>query len=224
MNVLLIENNNETARAVKQALKDQNYVLTHLKSSGEIIERLRNGKENPELVIIGIGDLDSDPVRLVKDIRAIKPLVPIVITFPINQKGEAPDILKSDAQAAVVDPVEQDLLLATIEAQFRLKNRISNKLVSGNLELDLRRQIIKVNEKRIHMTKIEFQILRVLIENNGRVISREELTQKVWHLQGDEIFSNVIDVHIRRLRKKIGDTDKKIITAIRGKGYCYNET
>lgn len=95
-----------------------------------------------------------------------------------------------------------------------------NAVISyNNLKLNLHKKKVQINEEEITLTKKEFEILRLLLEHKGHVFSREDILSKVW---SDEVYvlDRTIDVNITRLRKKIGEYGKNIVTRL-GYGYCF---
>ena len=97
--------------------------------------------------------------------------------------------------------------------------RIPEQLVYKSLVLDIVKKKVCINGEEAPLTKKEFEILLLLLQNKGRVFSREDILNKVW---SDEVYvlDRTIDVNITRLRKKIGDYGKCIVTRL-GYGYCF---
>ena len=103
---------------------------------------------------------------------------------------------------------------ATIETE-----QVPERIIHESLVLDITKKKVSIEDKEISLTKKEFEILFLLLQNKGRVFSREDILGKIW---SDEVYvlDRTIDVNITRLRKKIGIYGKKIVTRL-GYGYCF---
>jgi len=94
-------------------------------------------------------------------------------------------------------------------------------LGAGGVSLDVARHLVTVDGSAVELTPKEFDLLHALLEAAGRVLSREHLLNRVWgYSRADEIESRTVDVHIRRLRAKLGAEERRIVT-IKGVGYRF---
>ena len=124
----------------------------------------------------------------------------------------------------IVKPFDFNELMARIRAVVRRKyGNSSNKLVTGDLVLDISEKSVTRDGKQIELTGKEYEVLEYLMQNKNRVLSREQIKQHVWSYdyEGD---SNIIDVLIKNIRKKINIADgKQIIFTKRGLGYVIKD-
>ena len=127
--------------------------------------------------------------------------------------------LESGADDYLVKPFDYDILVARLEALTRrnLKNKSTTTLSLWDCDIDLEKIEVKKWEDIIHLSSLEFDLLKYFAQNKGRVVDRQELYEKVWgEFEGDFMFSKTVDVYIGYLRKKLG---KEIVETKKGFGY-----
>jgi two-component system alkaline phosphatase synthesis response regulator PhoP len=123
----------------------------------------------------------------------------------------------------VVKPFSPKELVARVRAVLRRARggEPSRVLAVGGVSLDVARHVVTVGGRPVELTPKEFDLLHALLDAAGRVLSREHLLNRVWgYAHADEIESRTVDVHIRRLRAKLGAEERRIAT-IKGVGYRY---
>ena len=130
--------------------------------------------------------------------------------------------LDAGADDYLTKPFSVKELISRLKALLRRpKDAIPSKIVVKNLLLESNSQKVTVNDTEIALTLKEFQILEYLIIHRNIVVNREVLLDKLWDSDFDS-FSNVIDVHVKNLRRKIGDSEGRLLETIRGIGYRIN--
>ena len=125
--------------------------------------------------------------------------------------------LKLGADDYIIKPFAFDELLARIGAVVRRRQALP-PLVYADLELDMARRQAKRGQKRIDLAPREFDVLRLLVQNAERVVTRQELLHEAWGIDFDP-ETNIVDVHVARLRKKLDRHGKPLIQTVRGEGY-----
>jgi len=140
----------------------------------------------------------------------------------LDEVSERVKGLEMGADDYLCKPFDFDELLARITA---LRRRMSapqqasqNTIKLGNLELALQERIVSVNGEELALTKIEFELLLYFAENQNKVLSRERILSRVWQTYSDP-NTNIIDVYVSRLRKKIKREPRLSIQTLRGNGY-----
>lgn len=220
MNKVLVIEDDETIRdCVRDFLSDANYLIDTAQDGAEGLDLLK--KAPPDLVILDLGlpKLTGESVCL--EIKKTFPQLPVII---LTAKSHTSDIVRGfnlGADDYMSKPFELDELLARIKV--KLKTSEEEKLQVGDLTLDTKNFEVTRSEKLITLSPHEFKLLRYLMVNKGKVLTREMILNRIWQYSYD-VDSRVVDVYIGYLRKKI-DTGytKKLIASIRGFGYTIKD-
>lgn len=159
-------------------------------------------------------------IEVLKTIRADKQQVPVLF---LTAKGETQDIVRGlDAGASdyMTKPFEFPELLARLRVMLRTQGRVNENVITcGSLVVDMNNHKAVRNGQDIDLTVREYAILEYLARNRNIVVTREQIRANIWNID-DDVNSNVVDVYIRYLRRKIDDKyDDKLIQTIRGVGY-----
>lgn len=217
--ILIIEDDAETAA----------YVRTGFEEAGFAVVSADNGRDG--LYLATGGGLDAiildrmlpgmDGLSILKAARAAGVTAPILMLTAMSAVNERVRGLRAGADDYLVKPFSFDELHARIETLLRRpqETREETRLVCDNLELDLLTRSARRGGRDIELQNREFQMLEYLMRRRGRVVTRTMLLEGVWDYHFDP-QTNVIDVHISRLRKKIdGEAERPLIRTIRGSGY-----
>ena len=177
-------------------------------------------QHDPVLAVLDIGLPDVDGFEVCRRMRAVSD-VPVL--FLTARDDEVDRIAGFDVGADdyVVKPFSPKEVVARVRAVLRRSRAVSGTapVVSGRLTIDLERHTVAVAGATAELTPKEFDLLRALAEARGRVLSREFLLDRVWgYAAAGEIESRTVDVHVRRLRVKLGDEGARI-TTVKGVGY-----
>ena len=220
--ILVVDDEEDIVELLEYNLKKEGYQVFKAMTGEEALELAKG--EAPDLIILdlmlpGLDGLEVCKI-LKKDTRTDS--IPIVM---LTAKGEESDIiigLELGADDYITKPFSPKVLLARVKTVLR---RSEEKLLPKkvlqieDLTIDIPNYKLMLKGKPIKLTKTEFNLLKCLAANPGRVFTRDQLLNKVW---GEETFigDRAIDVHIRRLRKKLGRASKFIVT-VRGVGYKF---
>jgi two-component system alkaline phosphatase synthesis response regulator PhoP len=142
----------------------------------------------------------------------------IIFLTAVNDEGTQIKGLETGADDYISKPISPKVFLSRVNALFRRLNKTEARIITvGNLTIDPERFIIKVGEKEINLAKKEFELLYLLALKPGRVFLRNEILNQVW---GNEVIvgDRTIDVHIRKIRQKLGID---CITTVKGVGYKF---
>jgi len=170
-------------------------------------------KSEPDLVVLDIMLPGMDGLELLRLVR-LKSEVPVIL---LSAKGAELDRvlgLKLGADDYVVKPFSIAELLARVSARLRPRPKAAAKAAaSGPLRVDFARHEVKVKGRTVRLSTKEFQLLRLLLEADGNVLSRERLLELIWgHEAGLELETRTVDQHVARLRRKLGDAAQLIAT------------
>jgi two-component system alkaline phosphatase synthesis response regulator PhoP len=176
--------------------------------------------EKPDVILLDIMLPDANGLDLVKKIRTMYSRIPII--FLTARKSDLDMILGLElgADDYVTKPFNPRALVARIKAVMRrteISGTLEDKLTIGDAVVNLKSYTVTKNGKSEELTRREFELLKLLAENPGRVFTREELLDKVW---GMDFFGDfrTVDVHISKLREKVGEG---FIKTVRGVGYKF---
>ncbi len=205
-------------------------LTTKLGEAGFAMEQAADGKEGLyfaleypiDLAIVDLGLPELSGLDLIREVRRRGKTFPILILTARDRWQDKVDGLEAGADDYVVKPFHIEEVTARVSALLRRSGGwASSTLVAGPVTLDLSRQELKVNDAIIELTSFEYKIIEFLMLRAGQVISKTELTERLYD-QDFERDSNVIEVFIGRLRKKM-DPDNTInpIETLRGRGYRF---
>ena len=220
MKLLLIEDDKESAKYLMKGLREQGYVVDHSESGKEGLFLAASEKYDPIIIDRMVPEVDG--VTIVQTLRASGNETPIIILTALDKVEERVKGLKSGADDYLAKPYSFTELMARLEAITRRKpggEKAVTKINCGDLEMDLLTRNVKRAGKDIDLQAREFALLEFLMRNSGTVVTRTMLLEHVWDYNFDP-QTNVIDVHISRLRQKIDKGfDKSLIQTLRGAGY-----
>ncbi len=220
--ILIIDDEKDIIELLRYNLNKEGYKVISA-SDGESGLKLAK-KETPDGIIL---DLMLPGIDGLEVCRAIKnddriSNIPIIM---LTAKGEETDIivgLELGADDYITKPFSIRQLLARLKAVIRRAHHISKStdiIKIGNLLIDAAKFEVSLNGKQLKLTSTELYLLKYLAENPGRVFSRDQLLDKIWG-ENSFIIDRAVDVHIRRLRKKLGKVSE-LITTVRGVGYKF---
>ena len=220
MRLLVIEDDN----TLRETLAAQ------LTESGFAVEQAADGKEGLyfaleypiDLAIIDLGLPEMSGLDIISEVRKQGKSYPILILTARDRWEDKVDGLDAGADDYVVKPFQFEEVIARVNALVRRSGGwASSEMIAGPVSLDLSRQELKVNDVAIELTSFEYKIIEYLMVRTGQVISKTELTERLYD-QDFERDSNVIEVFVGRLRKKLDpDNSIKPIETLRGRGYRF---
>lgn len=217
MRILLAEDDKLLGEAISAGLKQQNYVIDWLED-GISAEDTILSAENFDLIILDIGLPKRSGLEVLRNIRAEGVKTPVII-LTARDTSEVQGF-DSGCDDYIVKPFDFDVLNARIRALLRrAANRANPKVEFNGIVLDPAAHQVFFEGQLLDISRREFALLQKLLENVGKVLSRDRLTQTLYGW-GDDIDSNALEVHIHNLRKKFGS---KLIRTIRGVGYMIDE-
>jgi heavy metal response regulator len=218
MRILVIEDERKIADFLKRGLKEEGYAVD-IACDGEEGHFLATTQEY-DLIILDLMLPKIDGLSLCRKLRAEKITGPILILTVKDSVKDKVSGLDSGADDYLTKPFAFEELLARVRALLRKSETPTpTKLKAADLELDLVTHKVIRGGKDIALTPKEFALLEYLMRNEGTVVTRTMISEHVWDINFDT-FTNVIDVYINYLRKKIDlGQKKKLIQTVRGRGY-----
>jgi DNA-binding response OmpR family regulator len=220
--VLIVEDETDIRDLLAFHLEREGYQVARSRSGADALRQIR--ARPPDLLLLDLMLPEMDGLEVCRRVRQDprSAAVPIVM---LTARGEEVDRivgLELGADDYIVKPFSPKEVVARVRAVLRRSaGRESGvaPVVSGRLVIDPERHSVHVGGTPIELTPKEFDLLRALAEARGRVLSREFLLDRVWgYASAEEIESRTVDVHVRRLRMKLGDEGQRIAT-VKGVGY-----
>ena len=213
--------------------RDLNHIITKkLTSQGYSVDSVYDGEEAIDIlsytdydaVILDIMMPKVDGFAVLRALRGAGKNTPVLFLTARDSVQDRVAGLDSGANDYLVKPFSVEELLARIRAMTRTAFGVSDSLLSvGDLTMDTAAQVVKRGGKEIPLSAKEYALLEYLMHNAGIVLSREKIENHIWNFDY-EGGTNVVDVYIRYLRKKIDEGyDKKLIHTVRGRGYVLRE-
>jgi len=222
MRILLVEDERKVASFIKRGLKEKGYAVD-VSYDGE--EGLFMAESNPyDLIVLDVMLPGINGIVICRQLRKKKIDVPVLMLTARDEVEDKISGLDSGADDYLTKPFAFGEFLARVRALIRRKNNVKTaKLRVADLELDQLNHKVKRADREIELTGTEYALLEYLMLNANQVVTRTMISEHVWNYDFDS-FSNVINVYINYLRKKV-DTgfDKKLIHSLRGTGYMLKE-
>jgi len=221
--VLVVDDEEDILEILEYNLSKENFKV-YTASNG--IEGYKLAEEiKPHIAILDVMMPGMDGIELCTKIRTLPFSKEILICFLTARSESFTHIsaLESGGDDFVTKPIKPKVLISRIKALLRRHPKLIDKekdepRVFGELEIDYNQYVVRIKQKKIPMAKKEFDLLKLLTSRPGRVFERSEILSKVW---GSEVIvgNRTIDVHIRKLREKIGS---QYINTIKGVGYKFD--
>ena len=219
MRILVVEDDLKTASFVTKGLREAGYVVDHAEDGTQALERALS--EAYDVLVIDRMLPGLNGIKVVETIRSEGVDSPVLFLSALGDVEDRVQGLKAGGDDYLVKPFALSELLARLEALMR-RGRGQGEVTQlsvGDLEMDiLARKVIRQGQ-RVYLHPREFKLLEYLMRHAGQVVTRTMLLENVWEYHFDP-QTNVIDVHISRLRQKVDKPfDKTILHTVRGAGY-----
>ena len=220
--ILLVEDEHSIADSISYNLKQEGFSVTHVDEGPIALELFQ--EEEFSLIILDLMLPEISGLDICRSIRKTSD-IPIIMVTAKDSEADRVAGLEIGADDYVIKPFSVRELLSRVRAVLRRtdmsKNEKSSQVIKvGNIEIDIGKYEAKVNDKQINLRPREFELLYALCENNGNLMSREQIFDEIW---GYTFIGNskTLDVHIQRIREKIekNPKDPKKLITVRGVGY-----
>jgi DNA-binding response OmpR family regulator len=212
--VLLIEDDPRVREIVERGLGDRGFTFSSApdgESGLALVAELDVDLLLLDLILPGMNGLE-----ILDRVRAVKPDLPVVALTALDDTGSKVGGLDAGADDYITKPFSIEELAARVRARLR-RSEDGGPLRAGPLTLDLAAHRVLLDDQEVPLSARELGLLSTFMEQPGEVLSRDDLLQKVWGLDFDP-GSNVVDVYVRSLRRKIGSG---FIETVRGEGYTF---
>ncbi|MGB5286966.1 MAG: response regulator transcription factor [Ignavibacteriaceae bacterium] len=222
--ILLVDDEEDILEFLKYNLEQENFEVL-LSSNGK--DALKKISQNPDLIVLDVMMPEIDGFELYELIKNNKESQDIPVIFLTAKSGETDEIkgLNLGASDYIQKPISPKKLIARIKSNLRKISANEKKLQApvevkiGPLIIDVEKFVVKIDGKQKFFPRKEFQLLYFLASNPGKVLNRETLLKEIW---GNDVFviDRTIDVHIRKIREKLGK-NSELIETVKGIGYRF---
>ena len=215
--ILLVEDNETIVMGLKYSLEQENFLVISVLNIENAINILK--QEKVDLILLDVTLPDGNGFELCK---YIKQNLDIPVIFLTAQDEETSVVIGLDlgADDYIIKPFRTRELISRINSVLRRCDKNSetiNIIKYKNIKIDTNSAKVYKDNQEIVLTSLEYKILLMLFSNQNRLITREELLDKIWDIAGNFVNDNTLTVYIKRIRKKLGDDS--IIKTVRGLGY-----
>jgi two-component system, OmpR family, copper resistance phosphate regulon response regulator CusR len=222
MKILIVEDEERLAKSLKKALESEGYAVDYVLDGETAEKRILQSRKEYDLLIFDLMLPKKDGLSVIKTVRENKVTVPMLVLtarFEIDDKIKALDTGVDDY---LVKPFSLDELFARVRALLRRPvQALPSVLTIGRVSLNPSTRKVTVGGEDVELTLKEFSLLEYLMRHPNQVVSRNQIIDHLWGYDFDS-FSNVVDVHIKNLRKKLtlkGDSRNSLLETVRGVGY-----
>lgn len=219
MRILIIEDEVVLAKTIKSELERIGYLADCIFDGEVALRRIISDYEKYDLIILDWFLPSKDGLEICKDVRKLKIKIPILMLtarFDLKDKVEA---LDNGADDYLVKPFSFEELEARIRALLRRPTQSLDEILEvKKLKLDISKRRVFLDDKNVRLTNKEFALLEYLMRNVDKVVSRDKILDHLWDYDFDS-FSNVVDSHMKNLRRKIKNNKYLLIETVRGFGY-----
>ncbi len=221
MNILLVEDDRTLAMGIEYSLKNEGFnVIT-----ADTLKKARGNYKNNEInmILLDVTLPDGSGYDLCQEIRT-KEDTPIIFLTACDEEVNIVLGLDMGADDYITKPVRVRELIARINAVSRRrginKENNTDKIITRDLIVYPLKYEVYKGEEKLQLTSAEYKLLLLLLKNKGNVLTRKQLLEKLWDVEGDFIEEKTLTVYIKRLREKLlEDKDNKYIETVRGIGY-----
>jgi DNA-binding response OmpR family regulator len=220
MRILIVDDEESLAKALKKNLEEEGYAVDYLTDGFKASQRIPLYPNEYDLIILDLMMPGLSGLELCRYIRAKGIHIPILILTARDMVTDKVNLLKEGADDYMVKPFSTEELLARVKALLRRPpEAVPITLRIGKLSLDTASRRVYLGEREISLTAKEYALLEYFMRHPDQVLDRERILDHLWDFESTS-FSNVVDVHIKNLRKKIdGRRKNQLIETVHGAGY-----
>lgn len=225
MNILLVEDDKRVREFAVKGLKEQGWFVTAAPSAEHALDLLKDNEW--DIILLDIMLPGMDGVNFTQMLRHKKNYTPVLSISALNQPEDKVRALEAGADDYLSKPFNFDELCARIKALTRRfkqnYNEEQNQMHCADLVMDTERYQVSRDGKNVSLSPKEFKLLRFLMENKNKVVTRTQILSAVWNIDYDN-YTNAVDVYISYLRNKIdGQNAAKLIKTVKGRGYTISD-
>lgn len=223
MRILIVDDEENLLDQLRISFQRQRYIVETAVDGEEALDKIFNSEF--DIIILDIMLPKQDGFSVLKEIRQAGINTPVIMLTARKSVDEKVKALDLGADDYLAKPFSLDELMARVRAVLRRSCEQKDAVIRvGNIQLNTATREVLVDGQAVELTMREFSILEFLMYNKNKAVSRFSLAEHVWGDAFDPFsMSNFIDVHIKNIRRKIGDVNGSVIRTIRGVGYMIKD-
>ncbi|MCR4325870.1 MAG: response regulator transcription factor [Patescibacteria group bacterium] len=220
MKILIVEDEEKLANALARGLTVNGYTVDTVADGKKALMRITLHRKDYDLIILDLMLPSMDGLEICRTAREQGVTIPILVLTARNETEKKVNLLQSGADDYLVKPFSFGELNARIQALLRRPTEVVPEILkTGDIELNVIERRVNRGGKNISLTLKEFGLLEYFMRHPDQVVNREDLLAHLWDFNYAS-FSNVVDVHVKNLRKKLGDGGtENTLETVRGIGY-----
>jgi two-component system response regulator MprA len=221
MRILVVDDDAAVRESLRRALRLEGYNVELASDGAEALELIQRNGDEPDLVVLDVLMPNVDGLEVCRQLRRSGRRVPVLMLTARDEVVDRVAGLDAGADDYVVKPFSLDELFARLRALLRRNGtpEQTDELVVADLRLDPLRRTVRRGSRDIELTKTEFDLLELLMEHAGIVLSRDQIYEHIWGFDF-ETGSRSLDVYVGYLRRKTeADGEPRLVHTVRGVGY-----
>ena len=217
--LLLVEDDGLLVGALRDLLESEGYATRNVSRQDDALALLES--ERFDLMLLDVSLAQGNGFAVCQGARTLAPDMPVIFLTASDDEFSTVAGLDLGAADYIAKPFRARELLSRIRAALRTRTSGAQELTAGNLSLNPSSGQVKKAGRELYLSALEYRLLLFLLQNKGRIITRDQLSDALWEAAGEYVSDNALNVYIRRLREKIEDdpANPVIVTTVRGVGY-----
>ncbi|MCS6991725.1 MAG: response regulator transcription factor [Chitinophagales bacterium] len=217
--ILIVDDEVDVLEFIEYSLRKEGYEVYAARDGLEAIRLAR--EVHPDLVLLDVMMPNLDGLATAEHLRSLRELRQVLIVFLTARNDEQSELagFHAGADDYITKPIKPRLLVSRLKALLRRRTAgdVMDQISIGHVTIDRERRIVRVNDQEVFLARKEFDLLAMLASKPGRVFPRAEILKRIW---GDEVIvgDRTIDVHVRKIRQKVGES---LIKTVKGVGYKF---
>ncbi|WP_086348267.1 response regulator transcription factor [Candidatus Enterococcus clewellii] len=217
--ILVIEDDRDIAKNLDRLLQKHGYSVLAVHTQKTALDLLH--EQSFDLALIDIGLPDGNGYAVGTSIKNLDKPFPFLFLTAMDDEASVVTGLELGGEDYIIKPFRPMELISRIKTALRRNEKDQSEYLIDNLVIDTMRGTVHKGGQEIFLSALEYRLLLIFVNNNGQILSRDQLQQHIWDIAGDFVNDNTMTVYIKRLREKIEDDPQKPtkIKTIRGLGY-----
>ncbi len=219
-NIFLLEDDQLLSKGISIALEKDGHAVTEVYGYIDALQRYQSQKY--DLFLLDVNLPDGSGMEFCKKIRETADTPALFLTANDTEQ----DMLEGFGAGCddyIPKPFSIEVLRKKVQAVLKRTIGGNTRIRYKNLEVDIDKCLVLLSGEEVHLTSTEYRLLRCLIENRGRIVTKAMLLEQLWDIDGNFIDENTVRVNIKRLRQKLNDINQEYIVTVFGMGYTFGD-